>query len=149
MFQIKTYSFLSFERDFKSYFPIAITRINTNFSEESVPIYDIRKGDRLLIRNQELIPVDGILISPESEIDYSFVTGESVPISKKSGDKLFAGGKQMGKIIEMEVLFSVSQSYLTQLWSNDVFQKRVDQKHKTITDKISRYFTPILLLIAF
>ena len=149
MFQIKTYSFLSFERDFKSYFPIAITRINTDFSEESVPIYDIKKGDRLLIRNQELIPVDGILISPESEIDYSFVTGESVPISKKSGDKLFAGGKQMGKIIEMEVLFSVSQSYLTQLWSNDVFQKRVDQKHKTITDKISRYFTPILLLIAF
>jgi Cu+-exporting ATPase len=149
MFQIKTYSFLSFERDFKSYFPIAITRINTDLSEESVPIYDIKKGDRLLIRNQELIPVDGILISSESEIDYSFVTGESVPISKKSGDKLFAGGKQIGKIIEMEVLFSVSQSYLTQLWSNDVFQKRVDQKHKTITDKISRYFTPILLLIAF
>ena len=102
-----------------------------------------------MIRNQELIPVDGILISTESEIDYSFVTGESVPISKKSGDKLFAGGKQIGKIIEMEVLFSVSQSYLTQLWSNDVFQKRVDQKHKTITDKISLYFTPILLLIAF
>ena len=149
MFQIKTYSFLSFERDFKSYFPIAITRINADFSEESVPIYDIKKGDRLLIRNQELIPVDGILISTESEIDYSFVTGESVPISKKSGDKLFAGGKQIGKIIEMEVLFSVSQSYLTQLWSNDVFQKRVDQKHKTITDKISLYFTPILLLIAF
>ena len=60
MFQIKTYSFLSFERDFKSYFPIAITRINTDFSEESVPIYDIEKGNRLLIRNQELIPVDGI-----------------------------------------------------------------------------------------
>ncbi len=40
MFQIKTYSFLSFERDFKSYFPIAVTKINHNTSEESVPIYD-------------------------------------------------------------------------------------------------------------
>ncbi|PXY40754.1 heavy metal translocating P-type ATPase [Flavobacterium cheongpyeongense] len=149
MFQTKTYSFLSFERDFKSYFPIAVTRINPNTSEESVPIYDVLKGDRLLIRNQELIPVDGILISEEAEIDYSFVTGEAVPITKKSGDKVFAGGKQIGKVIEMEVLHSVSQSYLTQLWSNEVFQKRVDQKHKTITDKISRYFTPILLLIAF
>ncbi len=49
----------------------------------------------------------------------------------------------------MEVLNTVSQSYLTQLWSNDVFQKNVAQKHKTITDSISRYFTPILLLIAF
>ncbi|MNQ00809.1 Copper-exporting P-type ATPase A [compost metagenome] len=149
MFQIKTYSFLSFERDFKSYFPIAITKINSDASEESVPVYDIQKGDRLLIRNQELIPVDGILISEKAEIDYSFVTGEAIPITKKSGDKIFAGGKQIGKVIEMEVLHSVSQSYLTQLWSNDVFQKNVEQKHKNITDRISRYFTPILLLIAF
>jgi Cu+-exporting ATPase len=149
MFQIKTYSFLSFERDFKSYFPIAVTRINRNTSEESVPIYDVLKGDRLLIRNQELIPVDGILISEKAEIDYSFVTGEAVPITKKSGDKVFAGGKQIGKVIEMEVLHSVSQSYLTQLWSNEIFQKKVFQKHKTITDKISHYFTPILLIIAF
>lgn len=149
MFQIKTYSFLSFERDFKSYFPIAVTRINSDLSEESVPIYDVLKGNRLLIRNQELIPVDGILISEKAEIDYSFVTGEAVPITKVSGDKVFAGGKQIGKVIEMEVLHSVSQSYLTQLWSNEIFQKKVDQKHKTITDKISRYFTPILLLIAF
>ena len=149
MFQIKTYSFLSFERDFKSYFPIAITKINTDASEESVAIYEVEKGDRLLIRNQELIPVDGILISEKAEIDYSFVTGEAIPITKQSGDKVFAGGKQIGKVIEMEVLHSVSQSYLTQLWSNDVFQKNVEQKHKTITDSISRYFTPILLLIAF
>jgi Cu+-exporting ATPase len=149
MFQIKTYSFLSFERDFKSYFPVAITKINSDFSEESIPIYEVEKGDRLLIRNQELVPVDGILISEKAEIDYSFVTGEAVAIEKKSGDTVFAGGKQIGKVIEMEVLHSVSQSYLTQLWSNDVFQKNVAQKHKTITDSISRYFTPILLLIAF
>lgn len=149
MFQIKTYSFLSFERDYKSYFPIAVTRINSDGTEESVPIYDVLKGNRLLIRNQELIPVDGILISEKSEIDYSFVTGEAVPIAKKSGDKLFAGGKQIGKVVEIEVLHSVSQSYLTQLWSNEIFQKKVFQKHKTITDAISRYFTPILLLIAF
>lgn len=147
MFQIKTYSFLSFERDFKSYFPIAVTKITPD-TEESVPIYDIQKGDRLLIRNQELIPVDGILISEKASIDYSFVTGEAIPITKNSGDKVFAGGKQLGKAVEMEVLSSVSQSYLTQLWSNDVFQKKVEQHYKTITDSISRYFTPLLLLIS-
>jgi len=149
MFQIKTYSFLSFERDFKSYFPVAVTRINADTSEESVPVYDIQKGDRLLIRNQELIPVDGILISEKAAIDYSFVTGEAIPINKNSGDKVFAGGKQIGEIIEMEVLFSVSQSYLTQLWSNAVFQKKVEQRHKSITDTISRYFTAVLLFVAF
>lgn len=148
LFQQKTYSFLSFERDYKSYFPIAITIILPDGSEIPVQVYAIEKGDRLLIRNQELIPVDGILISDKASVDYSFVTGEAVAIEKKSGDKLFAGGKQLGRVIEMEVLFSVSQSYLTQLWSNDVFQKKVDIKHKTITDKISRYFTPALLGLA-
>ena len=149
LFQQKTYDFLSFERDYKSYFPIAITKILPNGQEEAVQVYDIEKGDRLLIRNQELVPVDGILISEKAAIDYSFVTGEAVQIEKKSGDKIFAGGKQMGTMIEMEVLFSVSQSYLTQLWSNDVFQKRVEQQHKSITDRISRYFTPALLVLAF
>ncbi|WP_300484847.1 heavy metal translocating P-type ATPase metal-binding domain-containing protein [Flavobacterium sp.] len=149
LFQQKTYSFLSFERDYKSYFPIAVTKINRDGKEEATQVYEVEKGDRLLIRNQELIPVDGILISENAYIDYSFVTGEEVPIAKKSGDKIFAGGKQIGKVIEMEVLHSVSQSYLTQLWSNEVFQKKTNFKYKTITDTVSRYFTPALLLLAF
>jgi Cu+-exporting ATPase len=148
LFQQKTYDFLSFERDYKSYFPIAVTKITTSGDEIPVSVYDIEKGDRLVIRNQELIPVDGILISENASLDYSFVTGEALHIDKKSGDKVFAGGKQLGKVIEMEVLFSVSQSYLTQLWSNDIFQKNIEIKHKTITDKISRYFTPALLILS-
>lgn len=148
LFQQKTYNFLSFERDFKSYFPIAVTKILPGGQEVSVPVYDVIPGDRLLIRNQELIPVDGILMSKSTAIDYSFVTGEEALIEKQSGDKLFAGGRQMKEVIEMEVLSSVSQSYLTQLWSNDVFTKKDTKTYKTLTDTISRYFTPLLLLIA-
>lgn len=148
LFQQKTYNFLSFERDFKSYFPIAVTKILPGGQEVSVPVYDVAAGDRLLIRNQELIPVDGILMSKSTAIDYSFVTGEEALIEKQSGDKLFAGGRQMKEVIEMEVLSSVSQSYLTQLWSNDVFTKKDARNYKTLTDTISRYFTPLLLLVA-
>ena len=148
-FQQKTYNFLSFERDYKSYFPIAVTKITKDNQEETVQIYDVEKGDRLLIRNEELIPVDGILINGNADIDYSFVTGEAEAVSKKSGDKLFAGGKQLSGSIEMEVLASVSQSYLTQLWSNDVFQKEHKSHFKTITDRISKNFTIAVLAIAF
>lgn len=148
LFQQKTYDFLSFERDFKSYFPIAVTKILPDRTEVSVPVYDIAAGDRLLIRNSELIPVDGILMSNATSVDYSFVTGEAEPVQKKSGDKLYAGGRQAGQVIEMEVLNSVSQSYLTQLWSNDIFAKKNLRDFKTLTDTISRYFTPFLLLIA-
>lgn len=149
LFQQKTYEFLSFERDYKSYFPIAVTRITPQKTHESIQVYDIKKGDRLFLRNQELLPVDGILMSEKASLDYSFVTGESQAVSKKSGDKCFAGGKILGAPIEIEVLFSVEQSYLTQLWSNDVFKQDKEEQYQTITDKISRYFTPILLLIAF
>ncbi|MDR0229513.1 MAG: heavy metal translocating P-type ATPase metal-binding domain-containing protein [Flavobacteriaceae bacterium] len=148
LFQQRTYNFLSFERDYKSYFPIAITKITSDGVEEPIQVYDVEKGNRLLIRNQELIPVDSILLSESAFIDYSFVTGEAIPVEKKSGDKLFAGGKQVGDVIEIEAVNTVSQSYLTQLWSNDVFQKKVDMKYKTITDTISHYFTPILLIIS-
>ncbi len=148
-FQQKTYSFLSFERDYKSYFPIGITRITREAKEESVHVNEIKKGDRLLIRNEELIPVDGILINGNARIDYSFVTGESIAVSKESGDKLFAGGKQVSGSIEMEAIKSVSQSYLTKLWGNPVFQKNKEQAYTRLIDHISKYFTIVLLLIAF
>ncbi|GMN08456.1 heavy metal translocating P-type ATPase metal-binding domain-containing protein [Croceitalea sp. MTPC5] len=148
-FQQKTYSFLSFERDYKSYFPIAVTRILPNKKEETAQVYDIRRGDRLLIRNEELIPVDGILINGNARIDYSFVNGESEPVYKESGDKVFAGGKQLNSAIEIEVLKSVSQSYLTQLWSNSVFQKDTSHTFQTLTDSIGKRFTISVLTIAF
>ncbi|WP_298287353.1 heavy metal translocating P-type ATPase metal-binding domain-containing protein [uncultured Lutibacter sp.] len=147
-FQQKTYNFLSFERDYKSYFPIAVTKINKG-KEVNIAVKDIQKGDRLLIRNEELIPVDGILINGNAAINYSFVTGESLPVMKQSGDKLFAGGKQTSGAIEMEVINTIAQSYLTQLWSNDVFSKNNEKTIKNITDSISKYFTIAILLIAF
>lgn len=147
-FQQKTYSFLSFERDYKSYFPIAVTKITANGNETPIQVYDIEKGDRLLIRNEELIPIDGILIKGNGKIDYSFVTGESENVTKQSGDKIFAGGKQTSGSIEIEALKSVEQSYLTQLWSNDVFQKDKEETFQNLTNTISKHFTIAVLSIA-
>ncbi|WP_378187631.1 heavy metal translocating P-type ATPase [Aquimarina sp. W85] len=149
-FQQKTYSFLSFERDYKSYFPIAVTKINAGSlkREESIQIYEIKKGDRLLIRNLELIPVDSVLIDGNGQIDYSFVTGESKLVFKTSGEKLYAGGRQGSGPIQIEALESVEQSYLTQLWSNDVFNQDKDSQYINITDTVSKYFTISILCIA-
>ncbi len=148
LFQQTTFNFLSFERDYKSYFPIAVTKIESD-KEIPIQVYEIEKQNKLLIRNQELIPVDSILLSDHAYIDYSFVSGEAIPVEKKSGDKIFAGGKQMGEAIIVESINTVSQSYLTQLWSNDVFQKKSEFKFRTITDRASQLFTPALLFIAF
>ncbi len=52
-------------------------------AEEQAQVYDLVAGDRIIIRNGELLPVDGILIKGSALIDYSFVTGEAEPVSKK------------------------------------------------------------------
>ena len=144
-FQQKTYSYLSFERDYKSYFPIAVTLLDKNLNEKPVSIYDVKEGDRVRIRNQELIPMDAILISGKGMLDYSFVTGEEKHVKKQSGDKVFAGGKQQGESIEIEVLKTVNQSYLTQLWSNAVFDKNKESQFTGITNQISKNFTVFVL----
>lgn len=152
-FQQKTYASLSFERDYKSYFPIAVTRLikssEGKVAEQQVEVYKIEKGDSLLIRNNELIPVDALLIKGNALIDYSFVTGEANPLVKTEGDKLFAGGRQLAGILEVEVIRPISQSYLTQLWSNEVFSKNKNALFQTLTDGISKGFTIAVLSIAF
>lgn len=146
-YQGKTYQALSFERDYKSYFPVAVTKI-TDGKEVSIPLEKITTGDRIMIRNQELIPADAKLLSDHANIDYSFVTGESIPTPKKTGELIFAGGRQIGGVIQLEVVHEVEQSYLTQLWNQDNKKTRVNTGLDTLINKVSEYFTVIILLIA-
>ncbi len=143
-FQKRTYNSLSYDRDYKSFYPIAVTKVDFNGKQENILLSDLAVGDRIMVRNQEIIPVDSILIKGEGNIDNSFITGESAHISKKPGDKIFAGGKQSGSILELEVIKSVDQSYLTQLWNKEAF-KKFETGLDTMTNTISKYFTVVIL----
>lgn len=152
-FQQRTHEFLSFERDYKSYFPLAVTVVGSKgqragSEDRVVPVAQLHKGDRIRIRNQELIPADGLLYKGNALIDYSFVTGESEPESKEPGALVYAGGKQVGEAIELEIVRDVSQSYLTQLWNNDAFQKDTDSKIRTFADAVGKYFTLTVITLA-
>lgn len=148
-FQQKTYDSLSFERDYKSYFPIAVNKI-TNEALVPIKIEDLKIGDKIEIRNNELIPADAVLKKGEAYIDYSFVTGESKPVRKREGDILFAGGRQVGTKIELELVKEVNNSYLTQLWNQDIFQKENNSSDfNSLSNKVSKYFTIVILIISF
>ena len=146
-YQGKTYQALSFERDYKSYFPVAVTSLSGK-EEEIVPIKNLRKGDRILVRNQELIPADATIASGKGNIDYSFVTGEAIPVPKREGEFVFAGGRQSGSSIELVVEKEVEQSYLTQLWNRKSDKDEAGSLKNTINN-VSQYFTAVVLLIAF
>ncbi|WP_320019925.1 heavy metal translocating P-type ATPase metal-binding domain-containing protein [Labilibaculum manganireducens] len=145
-YQNRTYQALSFERDYRSYFPVAVSKME-NGIEISTPIEKLEKGDIILIRNQELIPADGILMKGEAQIDYSFVTGESKPVFKESGDAVFAGGKQMGSAIELTIEKDVIQSRLTQLWNQFEGEDSSNTKLNSLIDQISKYFTIVIIAI--
>lgn len=145
-FQNKTYKTLSFERDYSSYFPVAVTKIIAG-EEKIVEIEELKESDIIIVRNEEVIPCDSELISDEAKIDYSFVTGESIPIIKKKGEFIFAGGKLLGQRCTFKVLKESNRSHLTQLW-NDVSKENKEIGQKTIQDKISFYFLVIILLIS-
>jgi P-type Cu+ transporter len=145
-FQDKTYDSFSFDRDYRSYFPLGVTVIKNNI-EKNIPVTQLQKGNRIIIRNQEMIPADAILLKGNAHIDYSFVSGENAPVHKLNGDLIYAGGKQVGGAIELEVAGEVSQSYITQLWNSDIFHNKKNIE-KSFIHPWSRYFTLSLFTVA-
>jgi Cu+-exporting ATPase len=146
-FQSKTYESLAFDRDFKSYFPLAVHK---RMGDEWKPtvIYELCKGDEVRIRNMEIIPADCQIVSEKAFIDYSFVTGESRPIKVKRGDQVYAGGRLIGQPIDVLIEKATSQSHLTSLWNHDAFRKREESKYQKIIDRSARIFTWIVMGIA-
>lgn len=146
-YQSKSYQALSFDRDYKSYFPVAVSKLIGNL-EQSTLLEEITAGDELLIRNKELIPADAILVSGTALIDYSFVTGESTTIRKNAGEFIYAGGRQTGGAITVKVEKTVKQSHLTQLWNQEEEKTNAVKSIVNITDRLSVSFTIIILVVA-
>lgn len=150
VFQQKTHDRMAFDRDYKSFFPLSVTRKlkGSAHAEEQVSLSQLAVGDRIVIRNGELIPADAKLVNGPALIDYSFVTGESEPVAKEEGAYLYAGGQQIGAAIEVETVKAVSQSYLTSLWDHETFRKTSDDDLNTLTNRYSRRFTRIVIVVA-
>ncbi len=141
----RTYHHISFDRDYRSYFPIAVTTL-TGGRQIPKAINELLVGDRLWIRNGELIPADSIVMKGNAWLDMSFVTGETEPQEKVLGEIAYAGGRQMGEGIELEVVKLPSQSYLTGLWNKEHYNH--DSKHH-FNDRVAKYFTIAVFVIAF
>lgn len=146
-FQNKTYDSFSFDRDYLSYFPLGVSILD-GAKETNIPVTQLKEGNIIIVRNGEMIPADAVLLNGTANIDYSFVTGESIPVMKNKNDLLYAGGKQVGSAITLKVINEVSQSHLTQLWNNDAFVQEKNKDHSFI-HPWSRYFTAVLFSVAF
>jgi Cu+-exporting ATPase len=145
-YQAHTYRALRFDRVLEDFLPLIVLRRNGT-AEEPVKVADLKPGDRIIVRDQELVPVDGILRDGTGHIDNSFITGEPLPTRKHPGDTIKAGGRQRGAAIELEVLRTFADSRLKRLWAEQ------DSAHERpamprMIDAVARRFTIAVLLIA-
>ena len=140
-FQNRTYQSLSFDRDPRAYFPVAVIRA-VNGKEEIVEIEKLEVDEVMIIRNEEIVPCDAVVLSETVTLDYSFVTGESIPIKLHKGDVVYAGGKLIGKRGQFSVTKKSERSRLAELWNSA--ERSVEQK----TDRLSLIFLILLLIVA-
>jgi Cu+-exporting ATPase len=145
-FQNRTYESMAFDRDFTSFFPVAVLRLIDD-RQEIIPVEALHEGDEIHIRHEEIIPCDCILLSDSAYIDYSFVTGEAVPVKLEKGAFVYAGGQIQGVAARLKVEASSQRSHLTQLW-NETKDKIPSHQLIRYQDRLAQYFLGLVLLIA-
>ena len=145
-YQAYTYRALRFDRALDDFLPLVVLRRNGP-AEEPAKVADLKPGDRIIVRDQELVPVDGILRAGIGHIDNSFITGEPLPTRKNEGDTIKAGGRQRGAAIELEVLRTFADSRLKRLWAEQQGAHERPVMPRMI-DNVARRFTIAVLLIS-
>ncbi|MFZ1809449.1 MAG: heavy metal translocating P-type ATPase metal-binding domain-containing protein [Cyclobacteriaceae bacterium] len=146
-FQDKTYESLAFDRDYKSYFPLAVYRKEKDDWKACV-VHQLDKGDHIRIRNKEIVPADSLLINDSAYVDYSFVTGEANPVKVNAGELVYAGGRIVGQPAALTITKKTSQSHLTSLWNNDAFNKPESKTYQSLMDKVAKVFSWSVLGLA-
>jgi len=123
-------------------------RVLRDGEEIELPIAQLRKGDLVIVRPGESIPVDGKLAEGSSEVDESLITGESIPVDKQPGDKLTGGsinGTGLMKVTATAVGEDSTLARIIRLVENAQAGKAPIQR---LVDRISEVFVPVVVTIA-
>ncbi len=147
--QERTYRSISFHRDYKSYFPIAVNLV-TPGGIVATALQQLKENDVVEIHNDEIIPADSVVVQGRASINYSFVTGESQPVNIEKGKIVYAGGKQVGEKIQVKIIKPIAGSYLTSLWNHNSFSKdkAAYNDRNSVIHVLSKYFTIIVFALA-
>ncbi len=119
-----------------------------NAQEVEVPIDEVEIDDVVLVKPGEKVPVDGVVLEGHTTMDESMLTGESIPVDKQAGDKVFAAGINKNGVIQFKATKVGGDTALAQII------KLVEQAQGTkapiarMADIVSGYFVPIVFAIA-
>ncbi len=116
---------------------------------EEVRANEIKVGDTIIIKPGQQVPVDGEVISGNSYFDLRFITGENAPVLRKKGDFLYAGSINSSGSVKVKALKVGEDMMLSKLASAIKEAQNIKINIQKNVDKISAYFVPIVIFIAF
>lgn len=127
--------------------PSTALRLEGDQTRET-PVADLAIGDRVLVRPGDRIPADGVILTGEGDINEAPVTGESVPVQKKPADQVFAGTINVSAVLTVRVTASSADNTIARVVR--LVEEAQESKAPTerFIDRFSRYYTPVVVLIA-
>ena len=126
-----------------------IAKIKTSEGIKEVTIDEVKKGDILVCYAGEKIATDGVITDGESHFDEAFITGESVPVNKKKGDKVIAGSINFDGTIFYKAEKIGKDSMISEVVNLVMEATNTKAPISLYADRVSSYFVPIVLIISF
>lgn len=128
--------------------PKTARRINADGSEEDVPLTHVHIGDLLRIRPGEKVPVDGVVTEGSSALDESMLTGEPMPVSKRTGDRVIGATMNTSGSLIMQAERIGSQTMLSQIVQMVAQAQRSRAPMQRMADIVAGYFVLVVIAIA-
>jgi len=119
-----------------------------NGQEEEIPVDAIQKGDLLRVRPGEKVPIDGVIVEGQSNIDESMITGEPMPVSKSTGDRVVGATVNQAGSFLMRAERIGSETLLAQIVQMVAEAQRSRAPIQKLADTVSGYFVPAVIGIA-
>ncbi|HEX5214438.1 MAG TPA: heavy metal translocating P-type ATPase metal-binding domain-containing protein [Vicinamibacterales bacterium] len=147
LFQQKAFDRLAFDRTARSFLPLSVV-VERGPDAVLTPIDRLRAGDVVVLRHNEVVPADGVLLDEDGAIDFAFVTGEQAAVQRHRGDIVIAGGRVVGRTLRLSLARPVSHSALARLWTHPVFAAPKRVWLDDVLAHFGRWFTVAALMLA-
>ncbi|WP_410210395.1 heavy metal translocating P-type ATPase [Aquirhabdus sp.] len=128
--------------------PKTARRILADGQEEDVPLDQVQVGDVLRVRPGEKVPVDGVVVSGDSNIDESMITGEPVPVHKQSNDRVVGATQNLTGALTIRAERVGSDSMLAQIVQMVAQAHRSKAPMQRMADRVAGYFVVVVVLVA-
>jgi P-type Cu+ transporter len=128
--------------------PTTARRVRADGAEEDVPLSSVVAGDRLRVRPGEKVPVDGVVLEGGSSVDESMITGESIPVEKKAGERVIGATVNGNGTFLMRAEKVGAETLLARIVAMVAEAQRSRAPIQRLADVVSGYFVPIVIGVA-